>query len=301
MTARVRSAERARPGRARPARALPGRARAAALAIGALAIGAAAVAHAPSRALAVSPGKAASDGNALYREGRYAEARDRYLGAQADRPDAPELEFNIGDTFFQEGQPAQAIESFSKVAGNKSLASRIRGFASYNLGNALLKSGQFEKAIDAYRAALRLDPSDVDAKHNLELAMRKKEEAEREKEEEKEKQEGENGDEQKEKEQQEKGNQPDKESDQGGKEPDSTSGGEQNPPSEQEASAPPPAGQDSLGEKPGEPREIADAQAMPRSDALRILEALEAQEMAQAQEKERQTLIKALLSQGKDW
>ncbi len=299
MTARVRSAERARPGGARPARVLPGRARAAALAIGALAIGAAVIA--PRCALAVSPGKAASEGNALYRDGRYAEARDRYLGAQADRPDAPELEFNIGDTFFQEGQPAQAIESFTKVAGNKSLASRIRGFASYNLGNALLKSGQFDKAIDAYRAALRLDPSDVDAKHNLELAMRKKEEAERKKEEEKEKQEGENGDEQKKKEQQEKGDDSDKESDQGGKNPDSTSGGEQNPPGEQEASAPPPAGPDSLGANPGEPREIADGQAMPRSDALRILEALEAQEMAQAQEKERQTLIKALLSQGKDW
>ena len=41
----------------------------------------------------------------------------------------------------------------------------------YNLGNSLFKQQQLEPALEAYKEALRRNPSDTDAKHNLEVAL----------------------------------------------------------------------------------------------------------------------------------
>ena len=41
----------------------------------------------------------------------------------------------------------------------------------YNLGNALMRQQQPGPAAEAYKEALRRDPLDQDAKHNLELAL----------------------------------------------------------------------------------------------------------------------------------
>ncbi|MGD8698915.1 MAG: tetratricopeptide repeat protein, partial [Gemmatimonadales bacterium] len=41
----------------------------------------------------------------------------------------------------------------------------------YNLGNALYRQQQLPEALEAYKQALRRDPGDVDAKHNLELVL----------------------------------------------------------------------------------------------------------------------------------
>ena len=56
----------------------------------------------------------------------------------------------------------RAIES-----GDPELASA----AWYNLGNALYRQQQLERALEAYKQALRLNPRDGDAKHNLERVL----------------------------------------------------------------------------------------------------------------------------------
>jgi Ca-activated chloride channel family protein len=47
--------------------------------------------------------------------------------------------------------------------------------AQYNLGNAQLAAGDAAGAVEAYKAALRAEPGNADAKFNLELALREKE------------------------------------------------------------------------------------------------------------------------------
>jgi tetratricopeptide (TPR) repeat protein len=42
----------------------------------------------------------------------------------------------------------------------------------YNLGNSLLQSGKVAESIEAYKNALRNNPDDIEAKHNLAWAMR---------------------------------------------------------------------------------------------------------------------------------
>ncbi|MDP6512567.1 MAG: tetratricopeptide repeat protein, partial [SAR202 cluster bacterium] len=41
----------------------------------------------------------------------------------------------------------------------------------FNIGNVLFLSEQYPEAIEAYKETLRIDPTDLDAKHNLELAL----------------------------------------------------------------------------------------------------------------------------------
>jgi len=98
------------------------------------------------RALAAggSPAFAFGAGNALYRQKHYGEAAGRWRGTLADR--------------------------------------HFRQRGAYNLGNAALRSAEdaggpakdslLDAAVAAYEDALRLDPSDRDAKWNLEIALR---------------------------------------------------------------------------------------------------------------------------------
>jgi tetratricopeptide (TPR) repeat protein len=121
----------------------------------------------PARADAASRN---NDGNRLYTQKRYDEALKMYTDAQASRPEAPELHYNIGNVLFRKGEYDKAIEEYLRAqskAGNDLSESSV-----YNRGNALAMKGQLQEAVNAYVQALRMNPADQDAKRNLELALR---------------------------------------------------------------------------------------------------------------------------------
>jgi tetratricopeptide (TPR) repeat protein len=47
----------------------------------------------------------------------------------------------------------------------------LRSDSWFNLGNTYFVQQQWEQAVEAYKEALRIDPSDAEAKYNLELAL----------------------------------------------------------------------------------------------------------------------------------
>jgi tetratricopeptide (TPR) repeat protein len=108
-------------------------------------------------------------GNKLYRQGQYDEALSAYQKAQAERPDLAELHYNVGNTLHckedYQGAVAETLQGLSKTEPN------LRARTYYNLGNSFYRQGQFAEAIAAYKEALKLNPDDQDAKHNLELAQ----------------------------------------------------------------------------------------------------------------------------------
>ena len=109
-------------------------------------------------------------GNAYYKEGRYDEALTEYRNAQVLSPELRELSFNAGDALYMKGDLPNAVKEFGVAsAADDSL---LAASAFYNAGNAFLKMGDIENAIESYRAALIENPSDADAKFNLELALR---------------------------------------------------------------------------------------------------------------------------------
>jgi len=111
-----------------------------------------------------------NEGNKLYLQKRYDDALKMYTDAQAAAPGAPALHYNIGNVLFRKGEYDKAIEEYLRAQskGGRSLSQS----AVFNRGNAQMMKGEVKEAVGSYIQALRLDPTDADAKRNLELALR---------------------------------------------------------------------------------------------------------------------------------
>lgn len=109
------------------------------------------------------------EGNRLYHEGRYDEAHERYLEALRAAPDSPVIRFNDANALYQSDEFARAVDAYRGAIEAADPA--LEAQAWYNLGNALYRQQQVEGALEAYKEALRRNPGDTDAKHNLEVAL----------------------------------------------------------------------------------------------------------------------------------
>ena len=124
----------------------------------------------PPAAVGAQPGRGAVEtGNRLYAEGRFEEAHEQYLEALRAAPDSPIAPFNNGAALYRTDEFQRATEAFRQAAESGDPAVEARAW--YNLGNALYRQQQLEPALEAYKQALRRDPTDGDAKHNLELTL----------------------------------------------------------------------------------------------------------------------------------
>lgn len=112
-------------------------------------------------------------GNRLFNEKRYQSAVEEYHKAQVKNPSRPEILYNLGTALYKIDQFPESARQLSeslKNAQDKSLSAANW----YNYGNVQYRLGQFDQAVDAYKKALDLNPKDKDAKHNLELLLKKK-------------------------------------------------------------------------------------------------------------------------------
>jgi len=119
---------------------------------------------------AAQPGRGAVDaGNRLYDDGRYEEAHEQYLEALREAPDSPIVPFNDGNALYRTEELPRAMESYRQAVESGDPA--VEAQAWYNLGNALYRQQQLKPALEAYKEALRRNPTDTDAKHNVEVTL----------------------------------------------------------------------------------------------------------------------------------
>jgi superkiller protein 3 len=85
------------------------------------------------------------------------------------RPDSPAARYNLGNALFRQGRHAEAIESLRAA-----LALRPDyALAHDGLGVALYAQGKIAEATEHYRRAVQLDPENTEARTHLVIALRR--------------------------------------------------------------------------------------------------------------------------------
>ncbi len=107
--------------------------------------------------------------NELYNTGDYGDALAAYQQLISERPDIDEFSYNAGNTLNRLGNYERAVAETQRALPPLDPALGAKTY--YALGNHLLALQRLEEAYVAYRNALLLDPTDEDAKYNLEYVL----------------------------------------------------------------------------------------------------------------------------------
>ena len=110
------------------------------------------------------------NGNRLYKTGEFEKALVEYQKAVEGNVSGPVLNYNLGNAYFRNGQFGVAANAFNKTLSEDNKPA-LRQKLFYNKGVALSMGKKLEESIEAYKNALKLDPSDKDARINLQKAL----------------------------------------------------------------------------------------------------------------------------------
>ena len=144
--------------------------------------------------LAASSAHAAPSAVDEYQKGDFAKANEDFDALARQSPNSHALRFNAGTSAYKLGDFDKAIADFSD--GLLSEETKLRGDASYNLGNALVRRGEaaeeneakksdWNSAIEHYNETLKLDPKNKLAEENRDLVKKLLEELEKQEQEKK--------------------------------------------------------------------------------------------------------------------
>lgn len=121
----------------------------------------------------VSAQSASSDilrGNEAYRKGAFEEAIGQYQKALQGGSANAAAYFNLGNALFRNEKPEEAIRQFDAAIPLFDKPAD-KAMAWYNRGVVLGKSNRLDESIEAYKQALRADPTDRLARENLQRAL----------------------------------------------------------------------------------------------------------------------------------
>lgn len=129
---------------------------------------------------AANAARANERGNEAYKQQVYDVALASYEDALEARPALPQALYNLGNTHYrmQDSEHAQRTLEDAALSADEAAASDLGAQVWYNLGNVRFAGGDFAGAVEAYKEALRRTPGDMDAKVNLELALRRQQDNE---------------------------------------------------------------------------------------------------------------------------
>ena len=114
-------------------------------------------------------------GNKLYRKGNVAEAEVSYRKAVERNERNPQANYNLGNSLMSQRKDSLAITQLEKAAKLETNPLR-RAQAYHNMGVICQQHRMFGEAIEAYKEALRNNPTDHETRYNLELCKRQQKE-----------------------------------------------------------------------------------------------------------------------------
>ncbi len=107
--------------------------------------------------------------NQLIGEDNFVSAEMEYRKAISEQPANVAGTYNLGNSYYKKGNFEEALyrqQQAAKNAVNK--AEKHKAF--HNIGNILMQSKQCKEAVEAYKNALRNDPTDDESRYNLVIA-----------------------------------------------------------------------------------------------------------------------------------
>lgn len=127
-------------------------------------------------------------GNTAFADSNFSAAKKYYNAALSKTPESYTGTYNLGNTSYRQESFQEAVSHYQQALDNSnSQAQKAQVY--HNMGNALLRSyaagpaseeeaksheQKLDQAIDAYKNALRLDPSAEDTRYNLAYAQQLK-------------------------------------------------------------------------------------------------------------------------------
>jgi Ca-activated chloride channel homolog len=134
-------------------------------------------------AFAQTADAAISKGNEYYRVEQYDLAEKQYRAALAQNNTNTTAQYNLANALAKQKKYDEArkvLAGLQKVTDDKN----IKEAASYNEGVVYTKQKELDASIESYKAALRINPDDKEARENLQKALleRKKQQQQKQKE-----------------------------------------------------------------------------------------------------------------------
>ena len=111
-----------------------------------------------------------ANGNEAYQQKQYGEAAKLYKKALDQSPGNTTAAFNLGNALYRSQQLDEAEKAFDNAV-KVSKGKEVRADAWYNKGVTLTNEKKLQESIDAYKEALRLNPTDTLARENLQRAL----------------------------------------------------------------------------------------------------------------------------------
>ena len=110
-----------------------------------------------------------SRGNEYYLQLKFDLAEGQYRQALNLEPRNAEAKYNLANALMQQKKFREAIEFYVEVTASEN--KNLRAAAHYNIGVSYSKQKDLPASIEAYKAALRINPEDKEARENLQKAL----------------------------------------------------------------------------------------------------------------------------------
>lgn len=107
--------------------------------------------------------------NELLEEDNYVEAEMEYRKAISKAPNKAVGAYNLAHSYFRKGSFNEALFRSQEAAKNATTKDE-KHRAYHNIGNILMQEKQCKDAVEAFKSALRNNPTDEETRYNLALA-----------------------------------------------------------------------------------------------------------------------------------
>jgi Ca-activated chloride channel family protein len=107
-------------------------------------------------------------------EGNFNLAEAAYKKAKAVNPKSTDAAYNLGNLYYENTKKYNASSSYI-AAADAATTKEEKHRIFHNQGNLLLENKEYKKAVEAYKNALRNDPTDEETRYNLAIAKKEEE------------------------------------------------------------------------------------------------------------------------------